>query len=459
MNYKILETLEVDNPWWLTGKVPDKLAPLYERPVLKKILSYLDTLERTIVIKGPRRTGKTSILYQIIKHLLTNLSVKPHQILFASCDDIELLKTPLASLLDNFQKRHRLLISDGGPYYVFLDEVHYMEEWALQVKKYFDRRFPIKFIVSGSSLSLIRHGAESLAGRTVEELILPFSFPEFVFYNSSKSERIKYLEQRYYEHTQIEPEKMLFDLGTGHVDTLKILWEDYIKKGGFPNLFEVAEESLWIKLLREDIVEKVIYRDMVTLEGIKKPQAMENLFLYITNYTSNLFNVTSVASSLGMNRVQIDKYLHQFEQAGLIFRMQKFSRSVETKLRSLDKVHVIDSGLAWAFGLRDMGPLAESVVARHFYSAKPCYWKEKEEVDIVIEDKDNVIPIEVKYKENVSIKELTGLVKFMERYKLKEGWVVIKDGETRIAKQGATRLHYIPAWKFCMLHENLPRYS
>lgn len=52
--------------------------------------------------------------------------------------------------------------------------------WQFEIKKYFDKKYPLKFILSGSSASLIKRGSESLMGRTIEELILPFSFYEFL---------------------------------------------------------------------------------------------------------------------------------------------------------------------------------------------------------------------------------------------------------------------------------------
>jgi predicted AAA+ superfamily ATPase len=45
--------------------------------------------------------------------------------------------------------------------------------------------------------------------------------------------------------------------------------EKYLARGGFPHLLEIKEPSLWEKLLREDVLEKIIYRDLVRLYGLR----------------------------------------------------------------------------------------------------------------------------------------------------------------------------------------------
>ncbi len=70
----IKQTLHFYNPWWESGAVPSALVKEYKRPIVKDILSYL-SLDRIIVIKGPRRTGKTTIFYQIIDNLIRQASL------------------------------------------------------------------------------------------------------------------------------------------------------------------------------------------------------------------------------------------------------------------------------------------------------------------------------------------------------------------------------------------------
>ncbi|MGB9613403.1 MAG: AAA family ATPase, partial [Candidatus Margulisiibacteriota bacterium] len=178
---KLRESLNFYNPWWRTGRVPDELKLVYQRPILRKLISYLN-LDRIVVLKGPRRTGKSTLLYQIIDSLILN-GVSPQSILYLSFDDID-ARAELSLIIKAYEEILSKNIAETKETYCLLDEVHFLDNWSFQIKKYFDRKFPIKFIVSGSSASLIKKGAESLAGRTVEEIILPFSFKEYLAFKT-----------------------------------------------------------------------------------------------------------------------------------------------------------------------------------------------------------------------------------------------------------------------------------
>ncbi|HEC93326.1 MAG TPA: hypothetical protein ENI51_10090, partial [Candidatus Atribacteria bacterium] len=188
---KLMKLLYFHNPWWIDHKVPDSLKLTYRRPVLKSLLEYFK-LDRAILIKGPRRTGKTTLLYQIIDELITTRKIPAQNIIYLSCDDPEL------KLLTNPSSDSRINLSDilevyehlsgktstelkaNEKIYLFLDDVHFWAGWQFEIKKYFDKKYPLKFILSGSSASLIKRGSESLMGRTIEGLIMPFSFYEFL---------------------------------------------------------------------------------------------------------------------------------------------------------------------------------------------------------------------------------------------------------------------------------------
>jgi len=117
--------------------------------------------------------------------------MKAQNIIYLSCDDPELrlLTSPssdsrinLPDILDVYEQLREKTIKElkaNEKIYLFLDEVHFWQGWQFEIKKYFDKKYPLKFILSGSA-SLIKRGSESLMGRTIEELILPFSFYEFL---------------------------------------------------------------------------------------------------------------------------------------------------------------------------------------------------------------------------------------------------------------------------------------
>jgi len=444
------ESLFFYNPWWETDKVPTSLLKEYQRPIIKNLFSYL-TLDRVIVLKGPRRTGKTTIFYQMIDQLLKK-GIVASDILFLSFDDIK-IRIDLDEILKAYQEINKRLIKEGRQIYVLLDEVHFLDNWQFYVKKYFDRKYPLKFLISGSAATLIKKGTESLAGRTVEETIYPFSFYEFLSYRSKNQKligMINHLRDTFTLFSLVD----ITDL-TPYITEIKIVFEEYLEKGGFPNLFGVEEGLLWKRLVREDIVEKVIYRDLVALYDIKKPEVLEKLFLYLVGITSQVLSITNIANSLGLSREYTEKYLLYLEKALLVKRLKKYARSIEKSVRSMEKVHLLDSGLINAFSKVETGQILESLVASHLLrreGGKVYYFREKYEVDLVFEidiDKE-IFPIEIKYKDEISRRDLSGLYSFSKKFKSEISVMVTRDLLKEEISNGL-RVIYLPAWLFLLL--------
>jgi predicted AAA+ superfamily ATPase len=442
------ESLYFYNPWWETGKVPSELLKTYHRPVVNVLRSFL-SIDRIIVLKGPRRTGKTTVLYQIVDNLL-KAGVSARDILFLSFDDIK-LRIDLDEILKVYQQLNRRLIKEGSTVYIFMDEVHFLENWQFYVKKYFDRKYSVKFLISGSAATLIKRGTESLAGRTVEEILYPFSFYEFLSLRIKNKKPISIINMmredfRHFSRVNIN------DL-TPHVTEIKIAFEVFSEKGGFPNLFSVDEPILWKRLVREDIIEKVIYRDMVELYDIKKPEVLERLFLYLTDITSGILSVANIANSLGLSREYTEKYLFYLEQAFLIRRINKYARSVEKSIRAAGKVHIIDAGLINAFSKVEIGQVIETLAVNHLMRLKDAdlyYFRERYEVDIVLEMGKSLYPIEIKYKNNITRQDIRGIEGFCKKFGTKKAIIVSRDLLKEEPLNGCMAL-FIPAWLFISL--------
>ncbi|BCB96213.1 hypothetical protein JZK55_11350 [Dissulfurispira thermophila] len=444
----LTESLYFYNPWWETGSVPSYLTQQYHRPVVKDIISYL-SLDRVIILKGPRRTGKTTIFYQIIDNLIKS-GISAKDILFVTFDDIR-LRVDFDEVIKAYELIRRGEIKDASRIYVFMDEVHFLENWQFFVKKYFDRKYPIKFLISGSAASLIKKGSESLAGRTIDEIILPFSFYEFLSLQSRDHRMMKVIADLREGFRYFEPIDTI-DL-IPYLTEIKMKFEEYIEKGGFPNLFAIKEPLLWKRLVREDIIEKVIYRDMVELYDIKKPEALEKLFLYLTGITSEILSVTNIANSLGLSREYTEKYLYYLEQSLLIKRLRKYARSIEKSIRSLEKLHILDSGLINAFSRVDISKTIETIIVSHLIRLKGAdvfYFREGYEMDAIIELDKKVYPVEVKYKDDISKKELRGIEGFYKKFKSDRAIIVSRDNLKEEHINGCNVL-FIPAWLFTLL--------
>lgn len=443
---KLKEIMYFHNPWWVEKDVPDVLLPDYKRPILKTLLSYLE-IDRILVIKGPRRTGKTTLLYQMASHLIAS-GVRPEDIFYLSFDDME-ARGDFDEIVKTFQQVTGRVLGKGKKVYFFLDEIQLLENWSGYLKRYFDKKYPIKFIVSGSSASLIRKGAESLAGRTVEEVILPFSFYEYLDYHvrdEQLTEKIGRLQRDFDFH-----DTPLRDSMIPYETQIKTVFEEYLNKGGFPHLLNIKDRILWQKLMREDVVEKAIYRDLIELYQIKKPSVLEKLFLYLSEHSSELLNISNIANSLGLSREYTEIYIGYLKEAYLIFKYKRYSRSMETQIRVMEKCYVSDCGLIRLSMSFDPGKVVETIIASHLMDREAYYWRDQiYEVDIVTNMDGNVIPVEVKYKEEIKPADIRGVLRFLEAYGQKCGMVVTKNflGKKEIDDR---LILYIPAWLFLLI--------
>jgi len=409
------------NPWWQSGIVPASLLPSFYRNIFTTLISYLD-LERIIVLKGPRRTGKSTLFYQIINYLIKEKNVKTENIFYLTFDD-PLVRIDLFEILKGYEQILNKSLEEKEIKYFFFDEIQFLPNWASLLKIFFDKKLPIKIFVSGSAASLLIKQTESLAGRTIEEEILPLSFNEWC--NLSKDK------------------KLLLE------NELSSKFKEYLNKSGFLHLLNISEKEIWTKMLNEDVVTKAIYKDAVEMFGLREPAVLEKLFAYLASSTSGLVNILKLSNMLQIDRTQTSRYLSFLENTLLIFPLSKYSLQIRESLRSQQKIHLTDQGFKYLYP-SEKGAILESITARHLwekYPKKVFYFRDRYEVDLVLEKEGEIIPIEVKEAESVSKKDLTGLLSFMKKYKQKRGFVIY-EGLYKNEKINGFTLTYIPVWDF-----------
>ena len=463
----LINALKSQNDWWKTGRVPAALLKETKRDEFEKAVSLLDD-ERIISIIGPRRTGKTTLLYQIINYLSDEniMGVKSSRILFFSADDPSFRPHTESLFEDIFKTYYEDILMEGkreGKVYIFIDEVQFYNGWELWLKKYYDLKFPIKFIISSSSSAhLSTASRESLVGRIIEILVLPLNFKGYL--SLLNDNKIKELIRHNSKITNSDFENInaekRFEL-LKYEDEIKILFQKYLLFGGLPESISEKEILLWQEKLISDILRKVIYRDIVSLYHVRTPSKLEDLFIYLVYNTSSTFSYSSISKNLGISIESVINYLTYLLEAYLIGELKLFSKSIEKTLRANRKYFVMDSGLQNTITKisdlteTNIGFLIESAIQKHLFvfaesnHFKIYYWRDKEEVDIIMDTKKSIIPFEVKYKNNIRKDDLKGLLKFMDKFKLNVGYVITKDLlENRIIEEKEIR--FIPAWLFLL---------
>ncbi len=189
---EIRERLAFDNPWWENGEEIDSVTAdypqrLYFRPFRSLVAD--SAVRRAVILLGPRRVGKTVMVYQTVQSLLEQ-GVPGRSILYLS------LETPLYTglSLERLLRMFRDLFSHGRneTLYVFFDEIQYLKDWEIHLKSLVDSYPAYRFVATGSAAAALRlKSRESGAGRFTEFLLPPLSFVEYLRFTKQEEENRK----------------------------------------------------------------------------------------------------------------------------------------------------------------------------------------------------------------------------------------------------------------------------
>ena len=162
---QIIGRLKVDNPWWTEGHIPDYISNMSPRLYLNIFYPLVreHDIRRATILMGPRRVGKTVLMYHAIQRLI-NEGVPPQNIIYIS------VETPIYNKI-YLEQLFVLACSTLGkipnkePMYMFYDEIQYLKNWEVELKSLVDTYFNVKFIASGSAAVPERGSPPRKSGR------------------------------------------------------------------------------------------------------------------------------------------------------------------------------------------------------------------------------------------------------------------------------------------------------
>ena len=386
--------------------------------------------KQIISLIGLRRTGKTTILKQVIDHLIKSKKVKREYILFYSFDEEQ---PKIEEIVTEYEtKLGKELLDIKDKIYIFLDEIQKLKNWQNQVKYYYDNYQNIKFFVSGSSsLFIKKHTQESLAGRIYEFVLNPLSFEEFLIFKNKK---------------QMLKKKNLFE------DTLKKEFLSYQKRQ-FIEIANKSEERVakYIKTM----IEKIVYQDIPKIFPIENEELLMRILKIIASNPGMLSDYGSLSKELGISRVTLSNYFFYLNESFLIKKLYNFSRNMLTSEKKMKKFYLTTTSFfPFLNNEIDESKLIENLIVA-FVDAK-FFWRtpQKYEVDVILKEKSKIIPIEVKYKEYISKKDIKNLLRFCEKFNVEEAVMITQsksNEEIFKLKSGAKiRIKFIPVWKFLL---------
>jgi len=307
----IIKRMRLENPWWDTGAIPKQYASLKKRLYFDLLYKQIAQKEvkRALVLMGPRRVGKTVMLYQSIGELI-RAGTSQRKICYLSVD------APIYNNigLEQLFEMCRLALGDDEPkgYVMIFDEIQYLKQWEVHLKTIVDFFPETRFIVSGSAAAALKlKSNESGAGRFTDFMLPPLTFQEYLY--------LKDLEYLIYSDP-IHIGKLTANAYHAHdIQTLNEHFINYINFGGYPEvIFSDAIQQDPGLFIRSDIIDKVLLRDLPSLYGISDVQELNSLFNVIAFNSGNEFNLDSLSHNSGVNKITIRKYLAYLEAAFLI---------------------------------------------------------------------------------------------------------------------------------------------
>ena len=449
---EIKTRLAFDNPWWVTGQVDERFRKMPQRAYFDGFLRLVTqtSVNRAVVLMGPRRVGKTVMITQTVQALIGN-GVAPNTIFYVSVDTPTYTALPLEKLLSLFLEifRHE----PGTPLYVLFDEIQYHPDWERHLKVLVDTHPAVRFVASGSAAAALKmKSVESGAGRFTDFLLPPLNFAEYIEFSNTSMDLVDFAREDY------------------DVSALNDAFLNYINFGGFPEtVFKTDMRPAMDRFVASDIVDKVLLRDLPSLYGIQDTQELKRFFMVIAYNSGMEVSYEGLSNASGVAKNTIRKYLDYLEAAFLIFRLQRINQSGKRFKRVTHfKVYLTNPSIRAAlFGPLEsdneaMGHIVEtaylahiaaSIVSGSYFYAR---WQ-RGEVDLVsLRRSDGSVEYatEIKWSDrpiDYPHKELRSLIEFTKRTRSHSASAYIKSQFGRLKTDGV-EIYLIPLSIATYLH-------
>ncbi len=310
---QILLRMRRDNPWWASSSIPSDYSAMPHRAYFDIFLSIVQdtSLRRGVILMGPRRVGKTVMIYHAIEELIKG-GVDPQKIIYLSVDTPIYNYTGLESLLNLSAQALKKEISQEETYYVFYDEIQYLNDWEIHLKSLIDSYRNVKFVASGSATAALKtKSIESGAGRFTDFMLPPLTFYEYI--------HMLKLDNILVPSSLIWNDNVVDMVDAIDIDLLNEHFLEYINYGGYPEvLFSDRIRLEPTQFIKHDIVDKVLLRDLPSLYGIQDTNELYRFFVHLVYLSGSEFSYDSLSKSTNIKKDTLKKYIQYLETAFLI---------------------------------------------------------------------------------------------------------------------------------------------
>jgi hypothetical protein len=419
MDAAVRTAIERQNPWWQEKKYPTGIPRLSQYPDISLYLP----LPEILVLQGARRSGKSTLVYQIIEAIIkTNVPAK--SILYLNLDEPILNANGtepgfLMEIIEQYRVEH------GGLRYLCLDEVQHSPHWAATVKVLYDTAPDIKSVITGSNSLVVEHEMSlRLSGRYLAVRIYPLNFGEFLTFTGKKN--LTTTEKRY-------------------------LARKFLRYGGFPRV--VLEESEQVKdaILRQ-YYETIYLKDIISPQMIRSKQDLISLLYICISQVGMTISYQRLAGSLNISADTVKEYIGYAEDAYLLHTIRRFDFSAHQQQSHGKKIYCADTGLinsvSYAFS-DNIGHILENLVCTTLLERHSPVWyhKGRYECDFIITNQGKpvrAIQVCASLKDEATRKrEIRGLLEAIAMYHLSKGIIITLEEEGREVV-GDVLIEFIP---------------
>lgn len=450
---QVLDRIRFENPWWIDGHIEDDYNRMPRRLYFElfKPIVYEQEIRRAVVLMGPRRVGKTVMLFHLVEDMIKN-GINPKKIIFITIENPIYNNISLEQLF--VYSKEATGLTDKNGWYIIYDEIQYFRDWEVHLKSLVDSFRKDKFIVSGSAAAALKFASnESGAGRFTDFILPPLTFNEYI--------SMKGLD-RIITTTKLKWRDYITEFYTSsHLDELNRHFIDYINFGGYPEvIFSEKIQANPGRYIRQDIVDKVLLRDLPSLYGISDTRELNSLFTTIAYNSGGEFSLEALSTQSQVPKNTLKKYIEYLEAAYLIKMVRRIDQGGKRfKRDNFFKIYLTNPSLRSALfspltATDEMiGSMVETAIFaqwmhREWFTPWYARWA-KGEVDLIGLSEVNLKPIwalEIKWTNRFFNKpnELKSLFRFCTESKLNNPIVTTIDKEGEKKYQNLN-IQYLPA--------------
>ena len=309
---------------------------------------------KAIILLGARQVGKTTLIEALLQQYKS-------EVLFLNGDEPD-VRSQLSNITSSQLK---LLI--GSKKIIFIDEAQRIENIGITLKLITDQIKQVQVIAIGSSsFELSNKTNEPLTGRKFEYLLFPLSFAEMVQHHGWLEEK------RLIQHRLVY----------GY-------YPEVVKQ----NDLNDAQEAL------TQLAKSYLYKDILVLEGIKKPQLLDKLLRALALQIGSEVSFHELARLTGSNSHTVEKYIDILEKAFVVFKLPSYSKNIRNELKKSKKIYFFDTGVRNAIignftpieSRTDVGALWENFLVserkkvlgyKQDYTTQSYFWRTKQQQEI-----------------------------------------------------------------------------